>query len=103
MVHDHATTRSPGAALHAVLAVLLTLMVTAAAPVTGVNAAAYEASVRLVEANTSGLHAIVSAALAADDAIGTDKGDSSASHGLDRARSFERAQWRSALPPPACA
>lgn len=103
MVHDHATTRSPGAALHAVLAVLLTLMVTAAAPVTGASASSYEASVRLVECHSSGLYAAVSAALAGSDAARVETRATPATPGLDLARSFERGQWRSALPPPACA
>ncbi|MBL9140976.1 MAG: hypothetical protein JNK53_03835 [Phycisphaerae bacterium] len=103
MVLDPHALRAPKTALHAVVAVVLALVVSAAAPLSGGTGENISTGIRLVECTDGG--ALVASHF---DGHRTAEPRSSILHPCGTSatqliRAIERAQWRTALPPPAVA
>ena len=104
MPHDTQANRSPKTAIHAMVAVVLALVVSAAAPLTGDSSERSLAGIRLVQCTEGSTLAACSA-----DWLHVRGLDAASMHraapasAVQLVRAAERAQWRTALPPPAAA
>ncbi len=94
--------RTPGktSAIHAVVAVLLALVVSATAPLGGSAKERVETDVRLVQCSAEHAAAIRVAVLPDCQRSGLDECLGSANASTQIIRATERTRWMSALPPP---